>query len=166
MKAWSTEAWHCEAKRGHWWRCILSSSWRPRINGVMQRRERLLMKVQPSCWQLQHSGDASSMGWPPGTVASISEANLSLEDKLHELQRVEPEKWSQILDTELLTLLFCYALIVNVLWFFPLEIRKYLTFYWFHRSPCFKNFELLRRFCILKEILSCLKRLIIKCLTL
>lgn len=43
---------------------------------------------------------------------------------------------------------------------------KYLTFYCFHRSPCFKNFELLRGLRILKEILNCLKRLIIKCLTL
>jgi hypothetical protein len=32
---WCLALW--EVRRGHWWRCNLSGSWRPRTEGVMQR---------------------------------------------------------------------------------------------------------------------------------
>lgn len=56
-------AWHWEARRDHWWRCSLSYSWSPRIEGGMELvlaprsrvwfpkeiQERQPMKTQLSC---------------------------------------------------------------------------------------------------------------------
>lgn len=44
----------------------------PGLKRPLKRRDRLLIKVQFSCYKrLQNFGDASTMGCPPGTEASV-----------------------------------------------------------------------------------------------
>jgi hypothetical protein len=82
----------------------------------------------------------------------------NLEDKLYVLQKVEQEKWpkpfggsqkilseSQTLNIEFFTQLgvwFCFDFIVTVTGFFPLEIRKYLTYFLFYRSPQLRDLNI------------------------
>jgi hypothetical protein len=59
--------------------------------------ERLLVNVKPSYNRgLQRCRDASAMGWPSRTAATVEWARQSLENQLCVLQREELEKWPNL----------------------------------------------------------------------
>lgn len=130
-------------EKGHWWRCSLSFSWSPRIEGAMgeveawppeavlgsliRAHERLLVKVQAS-WSRRHRcfGDASTTNNHQGQQQVWSGAGLNLWDRLCVL-------WQAVWRLEDCRpwVLCCWTLVL--LWFhcslfFLLGKRKYLNF--------------------------------------
>lgn len=69
-------------------------------------------------------------------------------------QRILSE--SQMSDTEICTvgLLFCFDLILTVLWLFPLGIRKYFTYFDFIGTHSYETFEKLSNFKVTLYILN------------
>lgn len=69
-------------------------------------------------------------------------------------QRIMGE--SQMSDTEIYTvgLLFCFDMIVTVLWLFPLGIRKCFTYFDFIETHSYETFEKLSNFKVTLYILN------------
>lgn len=122
-----------ETRRSYWW------------------KHRLIAGKVPEIF-----GDASTMGHLTRTTAASDcswceprkQAVCAAEDEVREvmqtiwgIQTIMDE--SEILDIEWFTLLefcFCFDLIMIMPWFFPLEMRTYLTYFLFYSSPWLRNF--------------------------
>lgn len=95
------------------------------------------------------------------TKNSISSGVGSTRPGVQVVCAAELEKWPtpfggvqimsglQTLDTVLLAwlgVLFCFDLMVTVPWFFLFEVRKYLIYFDFYRSPQLRDFNFKERF--------------------
>lgn len=147
MSSWGLALWGIRS--GHWWRCSITSSWSPRISGIMEniggltQWKELLMRVEPSCSRRpQNVGDVSNIGWAPRITAVLRwsrpeprrEAVCLAEGRAWEetwalWRSPEDCEWITEITFEWFTLLkFGFALmIVTVPWLLHLEIRKRKT---------------------------------------
>lgn len=144
---WDSLLW--EIRRGHWWKCGLGRSLRPKIEGVMHRSwvsvSVSVVEMQSSCKGLQKFGDGITMRWPPRAAAAV-EWNLTQPGRQTSvLQRAEPQNqpkslgWPQKIMSEsqitghwaiyTVEVWYCFYLIVTVPWFLPLEVRS-ICFIW------------------------------------
>lgn len=164
---------------GHWGRCSWSSGGDRRIEGIIEenwgftlwREPMLLVEGQLSCCRrLQHFGDASTMGRPPRTAATVEWSWLEPRRQKYACCRgqswrrdASPEDGKWIPDIghwiiHTVEMLCYFVQFVTVSWFFPLKLRKYLTCVRLfvclcllvYSSPEFKDWGF-RKFWILKD---------------
>lgn len=129
--------------------------------GTMKRcYERLLVKV-PSCGRDPSFGDASTMGWPPRTVAAVEWSPPKLRGQPCVLRGPSQRSDSTLLEEPrswaYWTLTFTQLVFVSI-WSdcdcALVEIRKYLTYLWSYRAHSWEILDFKRETGLSKKRLN------------